>query len=278
MDTGTLEAHITDHVGSDGVPLYLRVALSLRTRIYQGEWQKGEKLPPFEILSQHYGVAMNTVRKAVQVLSSQSIIDSARGMGTRVTGNAPALSHPHLRASIADPLDLSPDISIRVLESGEVAQLNADLMQDYPMARRYHRTLKTHSLEDTPFALLDIYVDADLYKKFPKNAHKHTKLSRLLRDHVDAPITQSREELTIGHADQHIAQLLNFPIAGPIVRLRRWRMAANGKVVYACIASYRSDLFVWDVTRPESTADHFSQHIIPIPKKNQRKKNLNFER
>ena len=61
MDTGILEAHITDHMGSDGVPLYLRVAMSLRTRIYRGEWQKGDKLPPFEILSQHYGVAMNTV-------------------------------------------------------------------------------------------------------------------------------------------------------------------------------------------------------------------------
>jgi len=272
LDAVILESHITDHMGSDGVPLYLRVAMSLRTRIYRGEWQKGDKLPPFEILSQHYGVALNTVRKAIQVLSSQAIIDSARGVGTWVTGNAPALGYPHLRSSIADPLDLSPDISIRILESGEVAHVNADLLQDYPMAARYHRTLKTHSLEDTPFALLEIYIDANLYKKFPKNAQKHTKLSRLLRDYGREPITQSREELTIGHADQHIAQLLSFPIAGPIVRLRRWRTAANNKVVYACIAIYRSDLFVWDVTRPESTADHFSQHIIPMPKQNQRRK------
>ncbi len=270
LDAGTLKANISDHAGSDGVPLYLRVALSLRTRIYQGEWQKGDKLPAFENLSQHYGVAMNTIRKAIQVLSSQSLIDSARGMGTWVTGNAPALSHQHLRASIADPLDLSPNISICILENGEVSQLNSELIQDYPMAKNYHRIFKTHVLEKTPFALLDIYVDSDLYKSFPIGAERHTKLSRLLRDCGGVEVVQSREELTISHADQHVAQLLSIPIASPIVRLRRWRMASNGNVVYACVAIYRSDLFVWDVTRPESTADHFGLHIIPTSKINER--------
>lgn len=249
--------------GAQGVPLYLRMAMSLRTRIYQGEWKVGDLLPPFEAMASHYGVAMNTVRKAVEMLADESLVSASRGVGTRVIANVAAAGHPQVRAAISDPLELLPDISIQVLESARQTSLCPDLIEPYPMARSYHRTLKTHSIQGMPFALLDIYVDTELYRKFPRGSEHKLKLSRLLRDYGGVKIVNSREELTISHADQRMAQLLHYPIAAPTVRLRRWRMAEGGKVVYACVATYRSDQFVWDITRSSSGQDHFGQHIIP---------------
>jgi DNA-binding GntR family transcriptional regulator len=168
-----------------------------------------------------------------------------------------------LRAAISDPLELAAGITIDVLESKTVDQPASELLEPYQLAPRYHRTLKTHSLSGTPFALLDIYVDAALYARFPRQAERRLKLSRLLRDHGDTTIVESREELTVQHATPLIASQLQYPIAAPIVRLRRWRLAADRRVVYACVANYRSDRFVFDVTRNHSGADHFGQHIIP---------------
>ena len=245
------------------VPLYLRVASALRGRIFSGEWAVGDRLPPFEDIAAEYQVALNTVRKAIELLSDEGLVASARGLGTRVLANRAANDVPSLRAAISDPLDLAPEISIQVLDTRTVDTIDPSLREPYLFAPRYHRTLKTHSLSGTPFALLDVYVDAALYVRFPRQAELRFKLSRLLRDHADTEITESREELTIQHATPAIAELLHCAIAAPIVRLRRWRMDPEGRVVYACVANYRSDLFVFDITRTRSDSDHFGQHIIP---------------
>lgn len=247
----------------EAIPLYLRVASALRGQIFSGQWSVGERLPPFERLATDYGVALNTIRKAIELLADEGLVTAARGLGTRVRANAPAHEGPSLRAAISDPLELATGITIDVLESKTVDQLAAELMEPYRLAPRYHRTLKTHSLSGTPFALLDIYVDAVLYARFPRLAERRLKLSRLLRDHGNTEIIESREELTVQHATPAIAQQLQYPIAAPIVRLRRWRLAADRRVVYACVANYRSDRFVFDITRSHQGADHFGQHIIP---------------
>jgi DNA-binding GntR family transcriptional regulator len=247
----------------EAIPLYLRVASALRGQIFAGQWSVGERLPPFERLAADYGVALNTIRKAIELLADEGLVAAARGLGTRVLADGPGQEGPALRAAISDPLELAPGITIDVLESSTVEQLAAELMEPYRMAPRYHRTSKTHSLSGTPFALLDIYVDAALYARFPRHAERRLKLSRLLRDHGDTEIAESREELTVQHATPAIASRLQYPIAAPIVRLRRWRLAPDRRVVYACVANYRSDLFVFDVTRSHLGADHFGQHIIP---------------
>jgi len=247
----------------EAIPLYLRVASALRGQIFAGQWGVGERLPPFERLAADYGVALNTIRKAIELLADEGLVAAARGLGTRVLAHGPAQEAPSLRAAISDPLELATGITIDVLESRAVDQLTAELMEPYRMAACYHRTLKTHSLSGTPFALLDIYVDAALYARFPRHAERRLKLSRLLRDHGDTEIAESREELTVQHATPAIASRLQYPIAAPIVRLRRWRLALDRRVVYACVANYRSDLFVFDVTRTHLGADHFGQHIIP---------------
>src|SRR5688500_11637572 len=103
MNTAT-ETHMMRGLAeAEGVPLYLRVAASLRSRILQGEWKVGDRLPAFDELARIYGVAMNTIRTAVEVLSAQRLVSSGRGLGTRITANAAPLLHPELKAAINDP-------------------------------------------------------------------------------------------------------------------------------------------------------------------------------
>jgi DNA-binding GntR family transcriptional regulator len=253
----------TSREAAGAIPLYLRVASALRGRIFAGEWQVDDRLPSFEAIAAQYKVALNTIRKAIELLADEGLVEASRGIGTRVVTNRTPHDARSLRAAISDPLELAPGLSIQVLQSHKVAGLAPALLEPYQQADRYHRTLKIHSLSGTPFALLDIYVDAALYARFPKHAERSFKLSRLLRDYGDSPISASREELTIQHATPAIAELLHFPIAAPVVRLRRWRLDRKERVIYACVANYRSDLFVFDVTRNDREADHFGQHIIP---------------
>lgn len=248
---------------ADGIALYVRIAESLRGRIMQGEWDPGEQLPTIAALSKAYGVARITVREAVRRLVSEGMLTTARGRGTHLAQRPEAAQpNPGLRAAINDPRVLAPDHAIHIL-SRRITALPASLAAGYRVAPRYMHVHKLHYWRDTPFALMDIYVERGIHRRFPPGADRTQKLSLLLRDHGDVAIGASRQELTIARADQRQAALLGCPITGALVRVRRWRTDTTGLLVYACTVLYRGDLFVWDVAEAVPGADHFGPHLIP---------------
>jgi len=241
----------------------VRLAASLRTRIYQGEWSIGARLPTFQELAECYGVALNTVRKSVEVLSAQSLVTSARDCGTTVTAHSAPLAVRDVRSAISDPLILAPSHHIHILSSERVKSLSEELRGQYKLAPSYQRVYKTQSVGDQPYALLEIFVASDVFARFPRRAEQKQKLSKLLREEGHIKVARLRQELTVTHADQQTAILLRYPIAAPIVRVRRWRQSTEEVVIYACTVFYRSDLFVWDITQTEPDADYYDVQVIP---------------
>lgn len=73
-----------DH--GSAVPPYLQLAGILRAQIMSGELAPGQQLPSLTWLMQEYGLARNTVRKAVRVLRDEGLVRAVPGWGTYVTG------------------------------------------------------------------------------------------------------------------------------------------------------------------------------------------------
>ena len=166
----------------DGVPLYVRLAASLRARITQGEWAVGLRIPAFDELAEKHGVAMNTVR-----------------------------------------------------------------------------IVKTHAVRGMPYGYLDIFVERQAYERFPPNAMYERKVTRLLRDCCPGDVLRTRQQLTIAYADDALAKALHCPPASALVRVRRWKLGEQDRVVLACEIYYRGDTFVWDSTENEADA----HEIVP---------------
>lgn len=261
----SVQAAATEAQGSGGVSLYARVASALRARIAQGEWLPGDRIATIEALAAEYGVATITARLAVRLLVEEGTLRSSRGRGTHVVRSPSVpLASAGLRAAINDPRVLGPDHAIRILARREVDGLPAELDHQHRRAARYQFVHKLHEYRGTAFALMDIYVEAGIYGRFPPGADEHHKLSLLLRDHSGVRISESREEMTIIGANRGAAELLRCPIAAPLVRVRRWRTDAAGVVIYACVVLYRGDLFIWEHAETMPEADHFEHHIVPI--------------
>ena len=65
-------------------PIYAQLAESLRQQIVAGAYRPGEKLPSEVMLVELYKVSPMTVRRAINLLSSQGIVNTVRGSGTFV--------------------------------------------------------------------------------------------------------------------------------------------------------------------------------------------------
>jgi GntR family transcriptional regulator len=66
-------------------PPYRQIADILRRRISDGSIPVGRRIPSLVELEQEYGVARDTLRKAVQVLKDEGLVETVIGMGVYVT-------------------------------------------------------------------------------------------------------------------------------------------------------------------------------------------------
>src|SRR6516164_6036536 len=68
----------------DRLPRYQRLRDDLAARIVSNEWRPGEPIPSEAELAAHYGVAIGTVRKAIDQLVADAVLERQQGRGTFV--------------------------------------------------------------------------------------------------------------------------------------------------------------------------------------------------
>ncbi|SME93695.1 GntR family transcriptional regulator [Tistlia consotensis] len=126
--------HASLSVASDPrLPIYRQLSDLLRSRIEQGHWAPGSRIPPESELAEQTGAALGTVRRAIEVLVDDGLLTRQQGRGTfvrkadfsnslfrffRMTGEDGALLMPQgrilarrlapLPAAVAERLSLRP--------------------------------------------------------------------------------------------------------------------------------------------------------------------------
>lgn len=70
-------------------PVYRQIADELRVLITSGHIGPGKLLPSSTRLEQEFGYSRETIKRALGVLRSEGLVDTERGVGTRVREPAP---------------------------------------------------------------------------------------------------------------------------------------------------------------------------------------------
>ena len=73
------------------VPLHAQIAAAIRGAIRDGSLAAGSRLPSTRNLAREAGISRNTAMAAYEALARQSLIVSAVGSGTRVSGALPVV-------------------------------------------------------------------------------------------------------------------------------------------------------------------------------------------
>src|SRR5688500_9437636 len=69
-----------------GQSRYGALAAALRQRVVDGDWPPGTALPAETSLAAEHGVALGTMRRALELLAEQGLIERRHGKGTFVRG------------------------------------------------------------------------------------------------------------------------------------------------------------------------------------------------
>src|SRR3954470_121736 len=92
-------------------PLYEQVRARLIEGISAGEWKAGEALPSETELARGFGVAIGTIRKAVDTLVAERALVRRQGKGTFVTAHEGSRLHFHFFHIVgADGRKVPPEV------------------------------------------------------------------------------------------------------------------------------------------------------------------------
>lgn len=148
----------TDAASGGALPLYLQIAELLTREIDAGIWPDGSRLPTEAQLAATLHVAVGTLRKALAVLETRSLVERIQGSGTYVRKQAKTgaiYEFFHLELKSGAGLPTAEILALDCLERPDFVPAFGD-----GACRRAWRVRRLRHLGGVPAALEEIWFDA----------------------------------------------------------------------------------------------------------------------
>jgi GntR family transcriptional regulator len=221
-------------------PLYRTLARDLTRRIAAGEFETGAPLPPERRLAETHGVSRVTVRRAVEQLARDGLVEQRQGSGTYV---ARRLSQP-----LSTLTSLSEDVAARGLTArsrvlargvGTVTP-EESIGMGLPPGTRVSRLTRLRLAEGAPLVLEASTV---LREALPDPTQVGVSLYEAMAGRGLRPV-RAVQRLSAVALDAHLAGLLETEEGAPGLAVLRVGYAAAGRAVEYTRSTFRGDR--WD--------------------------------
>ncbi|WP_208948270.1 phosphonate metabolism transcriptional regulator PhnF [Segnochrobactrum spirostomi] len=151
-----------------GVAVWRQIADRLRDEIVAGTWAPATRLPTESELAMRFGVNRHTVRRAIAVLATESLVRADQGRGTFVAERPlpyPIAERTRFAANAAAAARVG-----RAEILGHTHETAAPRLAErlaLPLDAPLHRIEMMNTLDDLPFSVATIWVSAERFPEFP---------------------------------------------------------------------------------------------------------------
>ncbi len=121
------------------IPTYVRIAIDIASRIYQGELKEGQKISGRSTLASEYNASSETVRKAIKILEDVGIVRSERGSGVVISSREKAYIYMNRFSNMKSLKDLEMDTKNLLKKRQE---LDETIYSNIEKIIEYTRTLR----------------------------------------------------------------------------------------------------------------------------------------
>lgn len=231
------------------LPAYARLRDTLAARIANGDWTADQPIPSEARLAREYGLSVGTVRKGVDGLVAEGLLERRQGSGTYV--KAPSFDATLFRFfqwREADGAQLSIPSSQLILRSVTTAP---DEAAEALGTSDVIKIVRVRSLSDLPVLYEEIYIPVAQFAGFeelPESA-LGPLLYPLYFEHFGIFVKRATDDLSFGTASETAAQRLRVQPGDPLAVIRRTAFDLEGKPVEWRIARgsaaqfrYRSEI------------------------------------
>jgi GntR family transcriptional regulator len=224
----------------NGIPAYQRIQNTIRERIEAGHLRPGDAVASERELARVHRVSLMTARHALAGLEREGVVDRRRGAGTFV---APPRIHFNKLMSYTEQMasrglaPCSKVITSRIIDHEEEVAARLTL----PAGSKMVKVERIRHTSDEPFAFETCYLPAERFADLVRAPLGRSSLFATLERDFDVQLTYADEEVDATAADVRVAQFLQMPRGGPVLRIRQVIYGSNGKPVIYVVGFYRGE-------------------------------------
>lgn len=245
-----------------------RIYLLLRDQISSGQLSHGARLPGEPALATEHGVSRVTVRRALDLLSSEGMVVRRAGSGTFVQGQVAArpivTDLPNMLSGL---IQMGRATGVKLL-SFEYAQPTPAIAEDLRLdaGERVQRSVRVRLIDDAPFSYLTTHVPERVGVTYTEGDLAATPLLELMER---SGLTAERASQTISAtlAGPEVADALQLDLGSPLIALTRVVYDPSGRGIEHLHALYRPDRysFQMDLVRTGDTGRRSWTPAAPRP-------------
>lgn len=228
-------------------PLYKQVYDLLTARLVEGYWKPSQLLPSEMMLAEELGVSQGTVRKALNQMVAEKMLQRQQGKGTFVAEHTQEsdlfrffrLREPHGEIAIPETVVLGS--SRRTATDDEVKKLNLDanaLVVELTRVRSIH---------NKPAIIEKVIQPLSVFPDIDKNTDLPNALYILYQEKYGITIMSVNDEIRAVEIPDAYAQHLDLAKGSPVLMIERSSVNIDGRVVELSTAYCSSDNFIYSV-------------------------------
>jgi GntR family transcriptional regulator len=232
------------------LPKYHQVYLVLREQLAEGRFSDG--VPPELRLVQQFGVARATVRKALERLAAEGLIDRRPGRGTRPRRHdsstaAAAPANGRLAGLLGNIVHMGLQTQVKVLSCNVVAAVPAVAQRlALPARARVQKAVRVRASHLGPLSHITTWVPHELARAFGRRELAREPILLLL-ERAGVRIGRATQSISACPADATVAARLGVAKGTALLAVERVVYDSNERPVQWLQGLYRPDRYQYEM-------------------------------
>lgn len=232
------------------LPAYVQLRDDFASKIASGDWAVDERIPSEAMLAKQYGSSVGTVRKAVDGLVLEGLLERRQGSGTFIKG----LSFDSTLFRFFQVRDINDQRSLTIPNSELILRARVVAPKEVAEAldtENVIQILRVRGISNQPILFEKIFIPTSIFDGFEAIPDKELGplLYPVYLKHFGILIHKAVDDLSFGNADKQVSHQLNLEAGAPVAIIKRtaysrdkapveWRIAFGNAAHFR----YRSEI------------------------------------
>ncbi len=226
------------------VPLYHQIYVVLRQQIVEGRFGQGP-LPGEIDLAKQFHASRVTMRRVFDRLVQEGLVRRHRGLGTFVNPHPvkPMISEERASSLLDNIIDMGQKTSVKVISIDEV-HATPEVAEALGLAPGdpVVKVVRVRHYRSRPLSYITVYLPAELGRPLTRKDLENRPMLRLL-EAAGVQLGRATQTLSAKLADVVVAPLLDVPVGGALLAVRRVVKDTSGRPVQFLLGQYRPDRY-----------------------------------
>lgn len=239
------------------LPLYHQMYVVLRQQITEGAFGPDHLIPSEHELARMFKVSRITVRRALDMLKQEGMIERHRGRGTFAT--KPASASGPIRSSITGLLEnliaMGHSTEVKVIDFRYVdAPEEIAAALNIATGMKVQKVVRVRLVKGTPMSHLTTWVPEAIGHHYSEEDLVAGPLLPLL-EQSGIELSSAQQVITARLADSTVADLLGIQVGLPLLAINRTVFDQDDQAVEFIQALYRPDLYEYRMSMSRKVVD-----------------------